>query len=93
MEGLSHDQFKVNHLLSRIATLTTRYEEEIANDAVQLQLLVQDRDQVQQTAEALARELENQTAEVERMRKICEENGVNYGPDAEPVAEGETQSD
>lgn len=92
MEGLSQDQFKVNHLHNRIATLVARYEEEISNGAIQLQLLAQDRDQTQQKAESLAHELTVQNAEVARLRALCEENGVNYGPQAPDVVAGEVET-
>lgn len=92
METISHDQFKVDHLRQRIAALTLKHEDEVLEYAIQLQLVIQERDNLGQQGGQLAHELTVQNAEVARLRALCEENGVNYGPQAPDVVVGEVET-
>lgn len=46
--SMTPEEYKINHLKQRIAEITVEYEERLANGSIQLQMLVQERDDLAQ---------------------------------------------
>jgi hypothetical protein len=67
-QGVSHEEYKLQHMKARIGEITGEYEERLANGAVQLQMLVQERDQALAAVEALQVQLMMKEDELSKLR-------------------------
>lgn len=63
--GMSPEQFKINHLLQRVAAITAEYEDKMANGTMQLQMLVQERDALKAKVDDLTSQLDSDRPDVE----------------------------
>lgn len=63
--GMTQDRFRVNHLRRRLAELTVHHEDELAEKAIQMQLLAQQKDELQQSLSRLSEELQSVRSQLE----------------------------
>jgi len=79
MGAVSQEKFKVDHLRKRIAQVTVEYEDRLADEAVKVQVLLQQRDEAREHARVLA----DRVAELEAQYEPTEESDSQDEPNPE----------
>lgn len=74
MEAVSHDQYKVQYLLQRIAEITREHEEEMATGSLQLKILSQERDVLQGEVNSLKAQVEKLESQLDQANNELEEH-------------------
>lgn len=82
-EGLTEDQFRNNYLRTRIAQMTLDYEDKLSNEAIKVQILSQNVEQLQEELKKTREQLQ----ELQREHRSC----MNGSAKAETI-EGEAFS-